>query len=272
MAGLHKFYYYLTADERIGDIMDEVKDSDYATLRLDPMRSYFAKDEFPTHTRSGPDWAAFCSNWLVQWERYEDTAYRDKMLRGIACLKAMPNRLLTGPVFGYEPRTGELLFKGHENYGHHLMICMGGAQVWAEMAHLLQDPDWDAMLAEYGEFYNLPKEEKIRRSGGTLQGKDWNIPMLSTAMMAFAARRTGNGELARQAWEYLLGSPYNWSVEIPIETREVPRQSFVREITEIPWISTNTVSQWSINTIVCLELIGDEVPESIAEHKEENLT
>lgn len=272
MAGLHKFYYYLTADERIGDIMDEVKDSDYATLRLDPMRSYFAKDEFPTHTRSGPDWAAFCSNWLVQWERYEDAAYRDKMLRGIASLKAMPNRLLTGPVFGYEPKTGELLFMGHENYGHHLMICMGGAQVWAEMAHLLQDPDWDAMLAEYGEFYNLPKEEKIRRSGGTLRGKDWNIPMLSTAMMAFAARRTGNGELARQAWEYLLGSPYNWSVEIPLETREVPRQSFVREITEIPWISTNTVSQWSINTIVCLELIGDEVPESIAEHKEENLT
>ena len=29
MAGLHKFYYYLTADERIGDIMDEVKDPDY---------------------------------------------------------------------------------------------------------------------------------------------------------------------------------------------------------------------------------------------------
>ncbi|MCR2805640.1 hypothetical protein NQZ67_17285 [Paenibacillus sp. SCIV0701] len=270
MAGLHKFYYYLTADERIMDIMDEAKDSDYATLRLDPMRAYFAKDEFPTHTRSGPDWAAFCSNWLAHWERYEDTSYRDKMLRGIECLKGMPNRLLTGPVFGYEPKTGELLFMGHENYGHHLMICMGGAQVWTEMAYLLQDPEWDAMLAEYGEFYNLPKEEKIRRTSGALQGKDWNIPMLSTAMMAFSASRMNNGELAKQAWDYLLRSPYNWSVEIPLETREVPRQEFVRSIREIPWISTNTVSQWSINTIVCLEMIGEHLPVTIMPQEEVN--
>ncbi|MEK3882309.1 hypothetical protein [Paenibacillus sp. PL2-23] len=263
MAGLHTFYYYLTADERIGDMMDEAKDADYATLRLDPMRAYFGKDEFPTHTRSGPDWAAFCSNWLAQWERYEDTSYRDKMLRGVECLKGMPFRLLSGPVFGYEPKTGELLYMGEENYGHHLMICMGGAQVWAEMAHLLQDPEWETMLAEYGEFYNLPKEEKIRRTSGALQGKDWNIPMLSTAMMAFASMRLANVELAQQAWAYLLHSPYNWSVNMPLESQEVPRQAFVRSIREIPWISTNTVSQWSINVIVCLEWIGEYVPEAL---------
>ncbi|WP_309120649.1 hypothetical protein [Paenibacillus sp.] len=263
MAGLHKYYYYLTADERIGDIMDEAKDADYATLRLDPMRAYFAKDEFPTHTRSGPDWSAFCSNWLVQWERYEDTAYRDKMLRGIECLKGMPHRLLTGPVFGYEPKTGELLYFGDENYGHHLMICMGGAQVWQEMAMLLKDPEWVRMLAEYGEFYNLPKEEKARRTGGALQGKDWNIPMLSTAMMAFAADRDMNRALAEQAWDYLLRSGFGWSVTMPLEARPVPRLEYIRPIQEIPWISTNTVSQWSINLIVCLELIGEHLPNSI---------
>ena len=52
------------------------------------------------------DWAAFCSNWLVQWERFEDLACRDKMLRGLEDLKRMPDRLLTGPVFGYDPKTG----------------------------------------------------------------------------------------------------------------------------------------------------------------------
>ncbi|MGO4376463.1 hypothetical protein AB4Z21_38055, partial [Paenibacillus sp. MCAF20] len=45
MAGLHRYYYYLTADERIGDLMDEVKDADYSTVNLDPMRAYFPKDE-----------------------------------------------------------------------------------------------------------------------------------------------------------------------------------------------------------------------------------
>jgi hypothetical protein len=56
MAGLHRYFYYLTADERIGDMMDEVRDSDFTTVNLDPMRAYFPKDEHPTHVRVGPDW------------------------------------------------------------------------------------------------------------------------------------------------------------------------------------------------------------------------
>ncbi|XEC96316.1 hypothetical protein AB6A23_07165 [Paenibacillus tarimensis] len=257
MAGLHKFYYYLTADERIGDIMDEVKDADYATVGIDPMRAYFPKDEFPTHTRSGPDWAAFCSNWLVQWERYEDTAYRNKMLTGIECLKQMPHRLLTGPVFGYDPKSGQLTHMGHENYGHHLIICMGGAQVWTEMAQLLQDPEWSDMLSEFGEFYNLSAEEKSRRTSGDIVGKQWNIPMLSTAMMAFSAAHRGNADLAREAWNYLIGQQSHWNIGFPLTPQPVPAAEYVRPIEEVPSISTNTASQWSINVIVCLELIGE---------------
>lgn len=261
MAGLHRFYYYLTADERIGDIMHEVKDADFTTLHLDPMRAYYAKDEFPTHTRSGPDWAAFCSNWLVQWERFEDLACRDKMLRGLEDLKRMPDRLLTGPVFGYDPKTGELMYMSDENYGHHLMICMGGAQVWLEMAYLLQDPEWEQMLVEYGEFYTLPKEEKARRTKGRIQGIDWNIPMLATTMMAFAARYKQDERLAKEAWHYLLHSRH-WSVGMPLKAEPVPRSEYVREIREIPWISTNTASQWSINVMFCLEWIAEHLPES----------
>lgn len=262
MAGLHRYYYYLTADERIGDRMDAVKDADYALLGLDPMRAYFAKDDYPTHARSGPDWSAFCSNWLVQWERYEDTSYRDKMLVGIESLKRAPYRLLTGPVFGYDPKSGELMHMGHENYGHHLMICMGGAQVWTEMAGLLEDAEWADMVAEYGAFYTLPNEEKARRTDGAIQGKDWNIPMLATAMMAFAANRGGDKALAEEAWSLLLKDLNHWTIPIPTEPVPVPRGEYVRDIDEIPWISTNTVSQWSINVIVCLELIGDALPEA----------
>lgn len=257
MAGLHKFFYYLTADERIGDILDEVKDADYATAGLDPMRAYFPKDKFVTHVRSGPDWAAFCSNWLVQWERYEDLQYRDKMMVGMESLKSVPSRLLTGPTFGYDPATGVLSHMGHENYGHHLMISMGGAQVWMEMAALLGDPEWEEMLAEYGEFYNLPPEEKKKRTNGEIIGKDWNIPMLSTSMMAFASVYYGDQELAKQAWHYLIGERTHWNIQEPMTANAVPTHEYAYSITELPTISTNTASQWSINVIVCLELIGE---------------
>lgn len=261
MAGLHRFYYYLTADERIGDIMDEVRDADYALERLDPMRYYYPKDEFPTHARSGPDWAAFCSNWMTRWERYEDQACLDKMRVGIDSLKKMPYRLLTGPVFGYDPKTGELSFMGNENWGHHLIICMGGAQVWMELASLLDDPEWESMLDEFGEFYNLPSEEKARRTSGEIQGKQWNIPMLSTSLAAYSAARRNDRELAELAWKLLLEEQTHWQVSLKLETEDVDGTEYVRPLREIPWMSTNTASQWSINVIICLELIGQELPQ-----------
>ncbi|MCY8144640.1 hypothetical protein MOD03_21530, partial [Bacillus haynesii] len=47
MAGLHKPYYFLTADERTGDVLTEVKDADRALETLDPMRAYYPEKEFP---------------------------------------------------------------------------------------------------------------------------------------------------------------------------------------------------------------------------------
>lgn len=253
-AGLHKIYYYLTADERVGEVMDEVVNADYTTEQIPPMRAYFPKDHFPTHVRSGPDWAAFCSNWLTRWERYEDTYFRDKMLTGIHSLKNMPYRLLTGPVFGYEPRTGELMFFGNENSGHHLIMSMGGAQVWIEMAEILEDPEWTDMLVEFGEFYNLPKEEKAERTSGEIsEQKSWGTPMLSSTLVALAAAYKKDEELARKAWGYLLTDDTHWQIKTPLKIERT--ENYVRPITEVASISTNTASQWSLNIIVCLELI-----------------
>ncbi|WP_274650962.1 hypothetical protein [Paenibacillus humicola] len=258
MAGLHRFYYYLTADERIGDIMDEVKDSDFSTVGLDPMRSYFPKDEFPTHTRVGPDWAAFSSNWMTRWERYEDTAYRDKLLVGIACIKSMPFRLLTGPVYGYDPKSGELFHFGDDNWGRHLAICMGGPQVWFELARLLKDPEWEAMMAEFGEFYLLPKEEKERRTGGAIRRGSFDHPVLCASIVAYAAHKHNDKALARQVWDILLQDRFG--LEDPGDAQAVA-QDYLRPLNEVPWISTNTASQWSLNVILGLELIGEALVE-----------
>ncbi|AIQ45987.1 hypothetical protein R70723_08910 [Paenibacillus sp. FSL R7-0273] len=258
MAGLHRYYYYLTGDERTGDIMDSVKDADYTTVTLDPMRAYFPKDEFPTHARVGPDWAAFSSNWMTRWERYEETAYRDKILTGIDCIKAANLRLISGPTYGYDPKTGILSPMGDDNWGRHLAICMGGPQVWFELALMLEDPVWEDMLAEFGVFYNLPQEEKDAYAGGAITGKlRFEHPVLSVAIAAYGAWYKDDRATADRCWSILLENPFG-AVNLQEEQTLV---TYLEELNEIGWMNTNEASQWSLNTIIALELIAEALPE-----------
>ncbi|NOV03873.1 exo-rhamnogalacturonan lyase family protein [Paenibacillus planticolens] len=257
MAGLHRYYYYLTADERIGDMMDEVKDSDFTTVNLDPMRAYFPKDEHPTHIRVGPDWAAFSSNWMTRWERYEDTAYQDKIMVGIECIKGANYGLISGPTYGYDPKTGVLTPLGDDNWGRHLAICMGGPQVWFELAGMLKDPKWEEMLADFGVYYNKSQEEKDELTKGDISTKHFEHPVLSAAIVAYGAHYKQDKETARTCWSILLGNPFA-RVDLQKDSAVV---SHVDNLKEIDWMNTNEAAQWSLNTIIALEFIPDTIPE-----------
>ncbi|MGM7723816.1 exo-rhamnogalacturonan lyase family protein [Metabacillus sp. Hm71] len=254
MAGLHKFYYFLTTDERTRDLLIEVKDAELALSNLDPMREFYPDDHYKTHVRVGPDWSAFCSNWLSEWERTGNIDYRNKIVKGIETFKQLPLRLLSGPTFGYNPETNELYHMGDGNEGgYHMIIAFGGPQAWMELAQLLEDEEWEDMLAEFGEFYELSQEEKLKRSNGKLHNKLFNNRMLAAGIVAYAAAKKQSPSIAAKAWNLLLNEDIS-QVKLPLEENEV--QAW-RKITEVPTITTNTTSQWCLNTMIALELIGD---------------
>jgi hypothetical protein len=257
MAGLHKYYYFLTTDERTRDLLSEVRDADQALANLDPMREFYSNEEYATHARTGPDWSAFCSNWFSEWERTENIEYKQKIVRGIEILKKLPFRLLSGPTFGYDPKTSSLLHMGDGNEGgYHMVIAFGGPQAWMEIAQVLDDEGWEEMLAEFGEFYVLSNEEKMERSNDILYDKLFSLPMLASGMVAYAAAKKQDETLAKKAWNLLLNEEISQMV-LPIEAKEI---NTWRKLTEIPEITTNTTSQWCLNTIVALELIGEYLP------------
>src|SRR5690606_27748207 len=127
-----------------------------------------------------------------------------------------------------------------------MIVCMGGPQVWIELADLLEDEEWADMIAELGEFYNLPPEEKSIRTQGAFVGKRWAIPMLSTLLMAYAAERTGNATLGKEAWGYLMNVTDHWQMDL-VKLQQVPLLEYPYPINELQGISTNTASQWSVN-------------------------
>lgn len=269
MAGHHRaLYYIMGGDLRIGDCLDDVKNADFATIDMDPLR-YFYRDKeqkMPTHARSGPDWSTYCSNWLTAWERSGDTKWRDKIMTGINDLKKAPLRLISGSNFEYDPATGHLGYIGESAAGgSHLAICMGGPETWMELVPLLGDEEFRDMLIQYGKFYFLSPEEKHRVSGGLIPGDGFEYPYMAAALCSYAARETADKELAYKVWQVLVHSLAGKNKKDNFDTGTVKNYFNTKELTEMFWISTNFTAQWCLNTIVALELTKDYIPKTLEE-------
>lgn len=263
MAGHHRTYYYLTGDARMQDIFEDSRDADFSTVNIDPLRYFYDCDKMimPTHARSGPDWSSFCSNWMTQWERFDDKVYRDKIQIGIDDLKKAPLKLVSGSDFEYDPETGHLGYIGEKAAGGtHLQICMGAAQVWSEMTLLMDDPEWTKMYAEYGRFYYLSREEQVKESNGLVYNREFSLPFMAAAAGAFGAWYLKDEELAKKTWRILMRAMISDYNKGGFERTLVADMGNQEMLSEIPWISTNFVAQWCLNVITVLDFIREALP------------
>ncbi|HUJ73005.1 MAG TPA: hypothetical protein VLZ30_12230 [Verrucomicrobiae bacterium] len=256
-AVLKRFYYYLTTDERVGDLMNEVVDADYKLLEVDPLRKIEADKKYPTHARIGPDWFAFCGNWLAAWERTGDTRRRDKIFTGMKCIAAMPRKLFSGGNYGYDPKTG-LLYQLHDNVDiPHLAALMGGPELMMELTPLVNRSDWNEAWLQYCRYLQAPADEQRKALGGTITtGRG---PMFAR-LTAYAAFVDKDPVLAARAWKEFLGRDtgqprFVWQ---RIDNSGVPAP-----VDEIRRISTNETSQWCLNAIELLELVGNYLPATV---------
>ena len=268
MAGHHRFYYYLTGDMRLGDVFDDVKDADEAIVTTDPLRFFFDKDKMnaPAHARSGPDWSSFCSDWMTQWERFNDDTYRNKIQIGIDDLKALPLRLTSGPDFEYDPKDSHLRYIGERtNGGSHLQVCMGAIQVWIEIADLLGDEEWKDMLAEHGRFYYLPKEKQLEESNGLIGNREFSLPFMASGLAAYGAARLHDKWLAQTTWKILLHALCTHNNTEGFLAHDIFDVGNKEVLHEIPWITTNFTSQWCLNIITALRYIREDLPKTMEE-------
>jgi hypothetical protein len=268
MAGHHRVYYYLTGDRRFEDIFDELKDNEKTFASHDPLGDFYNKEEmtYPAHARSGPDWSSLCSNWMTEWERKNDTSYRNKIETGIIDLKNAPLKLVSGPDFEFDPETVHLRYIGERaSGGTHLQICMGSPQIWMEIADLLDDEEWKRMLADYGRFYYLPNSEQLQESGGIIGEREFSLPFMAAAMGAYGASFLNDSVLAKRTWRHLLHALMSSGNHEGFQTVTVENCANKRELKEIPWISTNFAAQWCLNVIVCLEFIREALPKTLKE-------
>jgi hypothetical protein len=276
MAGLKRYYYYLTTDERTGDLMREVVNTDYTSLTLDPMRLAQpitdAEKKYPARIRVGPDWLAFVSNWMTEWERTGDTQWRDKILAGVESLQAMPYWIKSGKnlVYGYDPKTGRLYQVSNEVGSYNLATIQGGAQVVFELNEFLDHPGWQKMWLQYCRIGSAPadvlrQDQETGNEGadGRYLGEQGAFSQGTPRLAAYAYWKTKNAAFAKPATASLLRFGGG-----PIATTRVEGSRVLNPIDEAARISTNGAAQGGLSAIEILELCADQLPTEVPPREE----
>jgi hypothetical protein len=204
---LRRHYYYLTADERTGDIMASMAD-------------------------------------------------------------ASPQGMFSGPGFGYDPATATMSYIGGDfATSYHLVTIMGGAEFVFELDGLIDDPVWSKAWTRFCAFYNAPQAERQAALGPKATDRVFGYPVWHARLTAWAARELNDPVLARRAWDEFFTDRRDGGGETrhlpPI--RRVTGPAVLDPVDEIARISTNQSSQWSLNLIELLALVGDAVPERLPE-------
>ncbi|WNH10712.1 hypothetical protein [Thalassobellus suaedae] len=261
-SALGRFYYYLTTDERTGDLMHAVVEaSNTAIGNLDPVRLIMEKSQYPTHARLGPDWFALVGNWMTEWERTGNKEYRDKILVGVQNISKMPYGFFSAKdaAFGYDPKTNKLYQLNKGDIGFlHLSVLMGGPEVSFELMPILKSKEFDKLWLQFSKLYGTSNENIQKEFGVNMKLGDTG-PWYAR-LPAYYAKTTGDKSFAKRAWNEFLGSKGS-RYQINFNMTLFEGDESLEPIYEVKRVSTNTTAQWCLNAIELLELVGDDLPE-----------
>lgn len=257
-AAYRRFFYYLTTDERTGDMMREVaQTADAAMVTTDPLRLILPKSPYPTHSRIGPDWLALVGNWMTEWERTGDKKWRDYILAGVNSFAKMPYGFFSGQAgaFGYDPATKQLFMLKDDAIGAgHLTVLMGGPEIAGELAQLLNSPAFNKLWLQYARLYGAPADTVQQALGKSAKFGD--LGPHYARLPAYVAKATKDPAYARLAWEVFLVPRTGGQ----FDPRLIDGVQAVKPLQEVATISTNNTAQWCLNAMQLLALIGDQMP------------
>jgi len=248
MASGRRFHYFLTADERTGDLLNESCDA-------------WPKEK--TMVQAAPWWACFCWNWFTAWERTCDKKYRDKLLRGMEGILARKPPLIAGLIFEFDPDTGEMTFvEGQEPYAYHMSLPFGAPEIWMEMVEVM-GPDaepWGDAVADFGEVWAMNRQQRKTLLGEGIKYDNDEVAVFSARLIAYAAARYCNRDFARRTWQILQKGILHLDNGTDPNTNK-QRQELMSDV--MPVGHTNLAAQWSLNVIESLALVGSEISRDV---------
>ena len=139
-----RFHYYLTADERTGDVLQEVAEADRALAVVNPHRKLRGEPFAPDVCRIGvgTDYGAVASNWLTAWERTGDPMYHQWLETTMSDIGASEWGFFTG-AFALDLELKRLTPPAEAApHASHLSIMFGLPEVIDELLQILDVPQF----------------------------------------------------------------------------------------------------------------------------------
>ncbi|MEV0272227.1 hypothetical protein AB0H43_25910 [Hamadaea sp. NPDC050747] len=273
-AAYRRFYYYLTADERTGDLLDELSAPEQTFLAVDPIRKIRADEYTPDPAALsvglGADWGSLAAAWLTRWERHGDTRARDRLLGTMADIGALPHGFLTGEA-RLDLATGRLRAARDMISVSHLSAVFGLPEIVAELLDLdLGLPEFDQAWLDYCRLYLASPAEQTAAVGAPLAGI--SLVQAHSRLAAYAAARTGDPDLAALAWRTFTLDEGDQLNTNPLQrqpswqTTRITGTHVLMPVDEAAFVSTNDAAQYGLAAIQLLALAAAQRPTEFGGH------
>ncbi|KAJ5167574.1 uncharacterized protein N7482_006355 [Penicillium canariense] len=269
-----KYLFYLSGgDERIGELLEELLDTDKTYGILDPDRKVRTDGWSPSPNSTvafslGTDWSSLAAGWLIEWERrgprWQEA--KKKLTNTISGIANLTNGFVTGSGL-YDPETWTLgpPPADPKNLGNvsvsHLSAVFGLPEVVSEAIAYLGDnlPDGfkDAWL-DYCYYYHASAAEQKARYGVSFGSQ--SLYQAHSRLAAYAAYETRNTSLALRAWKDFytgdgIAANASWSVT------HVNGSASLVAVDEVEWLATNDIAQYGLAVIQNLAYIPSALDE-----------
>lgn len=262
-----RFFYYLSADERTGDLLREQVDAVDRLRTIIPGRKIGqqAPQLEPEHHASvgfGTDWGAVAAAWFTEWERTGQPRYRDKLLNSMASIAARPLGFLAGGAI-MDLRTGVFLPDPQAQVRvSHLSAVFGLPEIASELIRTVPQPAFRDAWLRYCRLYSATAEEQKAELGRDL-GK-LNLGQGHARLLAYSAVLQQDEAMLKRAWAQFQEGRAGLKDKDLVSHRVRP-PLVLNEVEEAPTLSTNAVAQWGLGAIGMLALEAQAARRTLAQ-------
>ena len=258
-----RYHYYLTTDERTGDVLQEVVESDRQLAEINPVRKLPGQPFKASECRMSPgtDYGAAVANWLTAWERTGDPKYRNWIENSMRDIANSRWGFFTD-AFQYDPITKKLTEpKDAPPVIWHLSIMFGLPEVCSELIELVDMPEFKEAWLDYCEYSQASDDLQQKKLGTTF--RKYGFQNSQSRIIAYAAAMKDDkklGEFAANYFPLKIWQEPNGPLSEKVDVPEV-----LKPIEEAWWLTTNDAAQWSLAAMEIIALIPDALDEALKE-------